>query len=495
MAADEAMPREEMRRRDRRIGRELASLERAPVAQVRAWLGLVRTEASADSGRLADLGRHFIGVILVVLGTAAGWGTATAVFYYDGSRPVNVVHALAVFVVLPTLLLCLFIFVMLPGGLVRRVPGARALQSALALLNPGRLSRVLGRLLPLAWREALQAVLGRGRRGQRLYGAVEKWLVAAWSQMFALAFFTASVATFAALVVFSDLAFAWSTTLDVDAEAFTRVTHAVALPWQSPLPQAVPPAELVESSRYFRFDSEGSPLSARPVVDVARLGRWWPFLMAAMVCYGLLPRVLTLALAVWRLQVALRTGIAVAPGVAPLRERMNSALVETGAREAAGGGAASDESPAHDEVAPATGAAAAVVNWGGLDLDEPAVARLVDRSCGLVAGQHLQAGGARPIEADAEVLERVAAEAPDTVPVVLVKAWEPPLLELLDWLAELRGALGADRSILVLPLALDEAGRPTPPAPADAAVWKRKVAAVGDPWLSVRPAVSGEDVA
>jgi hypothetical protein len=50
-------------------------------------------------------------------------------------------------------------------------------------------------------------------------------------------------------------------------------------------------------------------------------------------------------------------------------------------------------------------------------------------------------------------LERLAGAA-DTV-VVLTPAWEPPLLEFVDFLGELRAVVGASPSIIVMPVAED----------------------------------------
>jgi hypothetical protein len=74
-------------------------------------------------------------------------------------------------------------------------------------------------------------------------------------------------------------------------------------------------------------------------------------------------------------------------------------------------------------------------------------------------------------------------------PVVLVKGWEPPLLELLDWLALLREAIGKGTPILVLPLAEADGGGPALAAGGDARIWRSRLETTGDPWLEV---VTGE---
>jgi hypothetical protein len=53
----------------------------------------------------------------------------------------------------------------------------------------------------------------------------------------------------------------------------------------------------------------------------------------------------------------------------------------------------------------------------------------------------------------------------------------------------LREAAGADRPIVVTLLDSDAAGRWTPPVGDDLAVWKRHLAALGDPYLRVEALV------
>jgi hypothetical protein len=64
-----------------------------------------------------------------------------------------------------------------------------------------------------------------------------------------------------------------------------------------------------------------------------------------------------------------------------------------------------------------------------------------------------------------------------------VKAWEPPVLELQDFLGELRAALGDGRGVALVPLALDAQGEPCAPEPALLATWEHALARSRDPWL------------
>lgn len=95
------------------------------------------------------------------------------------------------------------------------------------------------------------------------------------------------------LLLFTDLAFGWSSTLMVDGQTILALTRTVAVPWQWLWPAAVPDATLIESTRYLRIAPGG---------DVAQAGNWWSFLMASLLCYNLLPRLLLRGFLMLRLQ-------------------------------------------------------------------------------------------------------------------------------------------------------------------------------------------------
>ena len=74
----------------------------------------------------------------------------------------------------------------------------------------------------------------------------------------------------------------------------------------------------------------------------------------------------------------------------------------------------------------------------------------------------------------------------DLAVVVAVRAWEPPILEFVDFVTELRAALGDAVAIIIVPVALGPAGEPAAPLDTDREQWTMRVGSIGDPWLSIR---------
>lgn len=97
---------------------------------------------------------------------------------------------------------------------------------------------------------------------------------------------------FLLLLLFSDLAFGWSSTLITQPQSVDKVTQIISLPWQAFWPQAVPDLQLIEQTRFARIETTAGNF------QVASL--WWPFLLASLVFYNLLPRVVLTLFCGWR---------------------------------------------------------------------------------------------------------------------------------------------------------------------------------------------------
>jgi len=304
--------------RDRAVGRELQA--RRDLDRVLGWWRRLdadapgpRTPPGANLGRRVEAGRRFAAAALAVLGFMVGCAVAGVAFGYDGRYPVNLFTLLGVLVGLPLLML-LFTLSLLPG----RLPGLRALQTVAAGMSPGRW---VG-----AW---LDRVLDAELFAPGLLGgpvsAFSRWQLVVFSQWLALGFFAGALAVALLLVTFTDLAFGWSTTLELEAGLVHAVVAALSSPWGGWLPQAAPDAALVEASRYFRLEE-----ARLPPERVARLGEWWPFVLMTVLVYGALPRLVLLVVGVWRLRRATRALLLDDPEVTALLDRLEAPLVALG---------------------------------------------------------------------------------------------------------------------------------------------------------------------
>lgn len=452
--------------RDRAIGASLSTQD--PVRRVRAWHASVMRNSGSRVGQSAgqrlDRARRVIGIVMLVLGVLAGVGVASAVFHYDGTWPVNVVTVLAVLVLVQLALMVLTLILMLP-----RVPVIRVLQDVVGGLNPGALVAAIYKRFARLDGYRADLLLWPAARGPAV-ARFARWQLLAWAQIGAVAFNLAALATAVALIAFTDLAFGWSTTLRVDSDEALRITNALATPWAWFWPDAVPSATLIESSRFFRLAS-----AAPPEISAETLTGWWPFLLAAILTYGLVPRSMLLIAALVRVRAATVHLLLDDPQVKALLDRMSSAEIALGADDVEVP-AQIDGVLAHALPKGAPAQAAAII-WSNA-IDASSVNAWSLRNLHKEVMQVLEAGGGRDLQDDFVAVRSIAAAKPGAV-LLFVRAWEAPLLDLQDFLETLRAALGPACSIVVVPVGpngvlADEVQRST---------WARWVGRIVDPAL------------
>ncbi|MEM7252409.1 MAG: DUF2868 domain-containing protein [Pseudomonadota bacterium] len=479
--------------RDRRLADQHQLATVPPVDAARRWLAASPTHESSRALEALSVAERILAVGLIVSGLIIGAATARAILWYEGSQPINVVVFLGVFVFAQLALIALTMMLAMPGAGARWLPGLSSVQTMLTLLSPGRWRGGLTRWLPGPMREAWREASAGIRRYRRRYASVERWRILMWSQCFAIAFNVSAIVTTLLLVTFTDLAFGWATTLAIEADTIRMWVGWLATPWAGWLPQAVPDAALIESTRFFRGD-------AFNIDGVGERGAWWRFAVMALAVYGLLPRVLLGVLCRWRLNVAIEKGFHATPGFAALIKRFSAPLVETRSPSAASDADGSRDGPYRrtDEVGSSavapigSGQAATVLVWAHADEHLADVRGAIGAALGLDAVALRDIGGQHSIEDDLETIRAVAntGDADGAQPiVVLTKSWEPPLLEFFDLVESIRAEVGPARAIYVVPLVL---GRDTDGPGVQE--WRRKARQFGDDFALVKPlAVAHED--
>jgi len=448
---------------DRREFRRLLALR---------WLGAMRERRGDLPGEWIGRGLSLAGWILVILGLLLGGAAASVFLSYDGSVPVNVLPFVAFFFLLQiVLLLALLAFVA-----SARMPGR----------GPGLLHR------PIAW--LAQRFGGRGhdavavlrvlhaRRG--LYVDVERWSLFTLAQRFGIAFNVGALLTALHAIVFTDLVFSWSTTLALDAHTVHAAVQALALPW-SWYPEAVPSLDVVTASQWARmpgkFVGGTSPESA---LELA--AEWWRFLIAGLIVYGLLPRLVAWLVGQWCSHRALAAVGFDHAGYQELFDRLlprGSGWQSPRPGDVTGPAPVSGRAPATPHAPVVPDAVTGVVVWGSLSRHRAALAEAVAGRFGAAPRGLVLAGGAA-LEADDRAIAELAALGPARV-VLVVAAGHQPTADVLGFLRRLRAALATKITMVVglLDIGADGAMRDADEGERDA--WRRALAPLDDPYLWV----------
>ena len=458
---------------------DLGGSPRATVLQ--RWLGALR---EAEPRRLHP-GATVTGALrgvraaLILLGLVLGWGAATALLRYTGQEPVNVWDFLLVFVGVQLLLFALLLSSFFLPVAALGTPLLGLFRGLLAWIYPRLAARGLPGKDPARLAE-WKALWHRLRSRRSLYHDVEPWLLLGLTQAFGVAFNVGALLGCLRLIVFSDIAFSWSTTLlHLDADRFHALVRALAAPFGWLWPDASPSAALVESTRYSRLEGSyllsGGGRAAHPEL----VGGWWPFLLSALIAYGLLPRLLALIVSQVRAARLLSRLPLDDAEVTRVLRRLVEPQIET-------------RSPTPDRLAAAAGnrslaptlasgaTECALVLWRDVPKAPQLEAAVARQTHCTVTGVHT-AGGRDYEEGTVDWARRVDG-APSVV--VLAEGWEAPDKATLRLLRELRRQLGPRRLITVLLAQVGVAGM-RPSLATDVRIWEDMLAALEDPYLAV----------
>ncbi len=487
--ADRELTPVELAKRDRETALK-HGVERLTRPQaVRQWLSGFPSDDAEKPGAFVERVFRWLKILFIAFGFIAGVSAASTVLSFDGTYPVNIVHFLAAFVFLQALFLILLVFNILPGAVARYVPGRNEFLKLVREFG-FFMGNIFARNLPQLNSEksrSLREVFSRMRSRYGLYRSLERWLVMGLTQRFSVAFNAGALLTCLYLVFFSDLAFAWNTTLQIESKTFHSIVSTLAAPWEALAPDAAPTEALVSNTRYFRI--EGDYQTTGAITDPQAVGAWWSFLVMCLGIYGLLPRIVMLALAEGRYKYLLRRMPLDSAELDALYERMTTPIVETAplVKEVKRKVLPHPSSPSK---AMSRDKSCEVIVWGEMSIEHPQIEQLLKERFGMRALSLQEAGGF-----DALADEKTAAnlsqngklEKPHPV-VIFAESWEAPSKAILYFIKLLRQKLSQKRAIIIALVNPSNEGFLEPPDSTDWKIWRDALAALEDPYLRIEAA-------
>ncbi len=470
--ADRSRSEQELLGRDAPIGQRLRDEGRKGKEILAGWVAAMRkgTDAPLPGRLVQDAWTHAKWVLSLGL-FLVGTGAAAAVLRFTGQHPINVLVVLGVFVFaqLGTLILTLLFF-----GVSAWAP-AFFEGLPLVVLARGGMTFLMRRLRHGS-REGPAEWLGwiRGRRS--LYAEIERSLLFVLLQHGAVAFNLGVLASFLVAVTFSDLAFGWGTTLNIGAEQLHRLCTALSVPWASWLEDATVSADLVRMTQYSRLESDYVQAAEGTSRALSMYGQWWRFLVASIVAYGLLPRVVLLFASKWILERKFAKLPPETPEIERLLMRLTAPAVHTLHEEDPGD--TSQLGEGFDAVATPPErfeqSSALCTRWRDAVFDGAALAAFLEERYGLEIEGELGSAGGHDYAADRRFLTRLES---NELPVfVIAEPWGYPDRSLQRFISELR-AHGSQRHVNIV---LTEGGSPN-----DAAIWRGYLAEMADPYLAL----------
>ncbi len=419
------------------------------------------------------------------LAFAAGGGICYSYLSYSGEQPVNVSLFFLIFVSFQLLLL----LVLPVGWFLRKVRGLDLRDSILlSLVNKG-LNRFLFRIRKSGFTKlgnqrkqqfaaSLAAVQTRGKG----YGALFFWPLFLLFQLFGIAFNFGVLGALLVKVASSDLAFGWQSTIQLSSDFVAGWVQIIALPWSWFLAGSYPTLEQIEGSRMILKDGFYHLASADLV-------SWWPFLCFAICFYCLLPRIVLFILG----SMARKRSLAAVSfaraehnqlrhrlltprlktqfvqdhqkeQVEPLNEILQESLISKRELATEGGKGA------------VNGSLLALIPDELFDeCEQVELTQYCEQRFGYTIQQAIR------LNAQYEYSETAALSL-----LLLQEAWQPPILELVNFLKKLRENNAEQTHIIVALI-----GKPapdtlfTPVTKQDLQIWQQKIALLADPSIQL----------
>lgn len=485
---------------DRRIYLEFAGSNTPPFSRrdlLKFWLTEKRKRENPPGGPSqlpGDMFTEAIGLmrmVIIITALLTGITLAWSVLSYRGAAPINIFTCLWVFIfpqVLMLAILCgvsVFRLLGLSSGKWGIYPLFAALlrRAAIGLKSAGE------NRLPGAHRHRTHAAFGMIGSHKTIYGSIFYRPVFILFQVFGVCFNIGLMGGTLFKIMITDLAFGWQTTLQAAAKSIHLIVGWISLPWSwlSSLFQAHPTLAQIEGSRIILKDGMAH-LATRD------LASWWPFLVMAILVYGLLPRVLLLAYGITTQARALKTMDFSHSACDRLVRRMQAPQMETGGVRLMDAGILQDAKyPRSDPLIGASSSSGLHVIAGVPgEIDTLCADDELSERLRLLMGPsvlHRFCFTMNP-ETDARVLQSLLSEirvsGADTRILLLQEAWLPPIRETLSWIRDMRKAAGPQTGMII-----GLVGKPvqssllTSPADADRIFWEQTVAGMGDPYIRV----------
>jgi len=435
------------REENRSFGLAHQKLLSSPVALLSRWVEEHRHRLSHPPlSQTIDSVLSTATLILLILAFFLGIFSGVGLLRYSGSEPVNLLYFLGAVFVLPLVTMTMTLLAMLR---------ANRAESMLVHLSPAYWMERILLLLPVRNRERFNSI--------QINPLITNWLVIRRSQELALSFSLGLFLALLGIVASRDIAFSWSTTLQITPEVFHHFLSLIALPWKEMLPQAVPSAELIEQSHYFRL---GGKLNSGMIDHAALLGEWWKFLAMTTLFYALFLRFLLFLLVSAGLKRAFGRAMLSIRGVRDLLREMEEPLIESES-------AATEQNFERDENLSRIATAALKTDYAtviGWALDEAAIVLHNERE-GIKPTNIYEAGGLHSLEEDQEVVDAAAGDI-----LLYVKSWEPPTMDFIDFIMALNG--DKSRLIMLYPLGTPEAAYQATKEAFD--IWAKKISGLKD---------------
>ena len=499
MRRDRDFDAQRLARRDAAIGTAIGASRLSDADTLAAWVKH-RNGTEPDKKHQPTIGEQVVGLLLFTylgLGIAGFFlGLTAMASALAFEKHTNVIPLWSILIGSQILLLALWMLAILPTRWTHHLPGVQYLQHGVRFIGlvPTRLFFQLLRWCAPLKSHQLHEFSGEFQRSGSLYGNLARWVGMLLTQVFALTFNLGLLLAFLALSYGNDPTFGWRSTM-LTSEQMHKIMETVAWPWSAVWPEAVPTLEVVSYVKDSSKENVRHTLDPEQrIKDVRMWASLWPFLLASLCFYGLLPRIGTLLVSLFQVHRHARPDPQHNLALRTLLSRLRRPRIVFESDNPAN--KAHDTLPGRDvptcdwSDTPPVG----VFQWSGIDLNSKEVAQQLRDNFGVEIAFCARVGELDP-QQDEIALGRLTGHATGQTNamrvVVLVESWESPDADYLDFLERLRQRVTSATEIAVVLCPAhrivgdDISGHQESGLPNAEKIWRAFLNRSGDPNLSL----------
>jgi hypothetical protein len=360
------------------------------------------------------------GIISLIMGFLVGIGLLS----YSGKMPVNVIYYILIVVAVPIISIIL--------STVAIFTKSNTISNFITLLFPLHWVETISRNLPFKQKiDSLELPFSK---------KFSKILFIKKIQLFSLIFSIGIFLALIILVISKDIAFGWTTTIDIDSSTFYTILSTIGVWWRDFAPSAIPSIELIDMSHFFRL---GEKLNSDIIQNADKLGAWWKFLAMATLFYSIALRSVFLIFIKYLIKKELKRELMNIDGVKTLIHDFQTPYVSTQSTNIEKH-LIIDGDKKESIVKDTKEKYSAILGWN-FTIDE---INLINDNKNIEGSLIYQLGGGNSFSKDQKIIENL-----NGIILLYVKSWEPPTMDFLDTLE----LLVENREIIkieILPLGL-----------------------------------------
>ncbi len=360
------------------------------------------------------------GIISLIMGFLVGIGLLS----YSGKMPVNVIYYILIVVAVPVISIIL--------STVAIFTKSNTISNFITLLFPLHWVETISRNLPFKQKiDSLELPFSK---------KFSKILFIKKIQLFSLIFSIGIFLALIILVISKDIAFGWTTTIDIDSSTFYTILSTIGVWWRDFAPSAIPSIELIDMSHFFRL---GEKLNSDIIQNADKLGAWWKFLAMATLFYSIALRSVFLIFIKYLIKKELKRELMDIDGVKTLIHDFQTPYVSTQSTNIEKH-LIIDGDKKESIVKDTKEKYSAILGWN-FTIDE---INLINDNKNIEGSLIYQLGGGNSFSKDQKIIENL-----NGIILLYVKSWEPPTMDFLDTLE----LLVENREIIkieILPLGL-----------------------------------------